>query len=177
MVTEIWVTIYSGNGLVPTAPSHYPNQCWLLISEVLWPSGNFTKNAKNIDPRYEFETYQLTLSQHLPRTDYLLETHPVHLSWNVFYFRCARARVLGIGAHSMASSMPPHKCLDKGISIANKVFPKRYQYRHYIFSIYSTMPLLYRLPSKHSGCLNAIQVTMITSLHIITKQSMWKGAC
>ena len=30
-----------------TAPSHYLNQCWLIVSKVLWHSseGNFTKNA------------------------------------------------------------------------------------------------------------------------------------
>ena len=31
-----------------TAPSHYPNPCWLLISEILWHStqSNFTANAQ-----------------------------------------------------------------------------------------------------------------------------------
>ena len=39
-----------------TAPSHYLNQCWLIISEVLWhsPKGNFKGNAQNINPWYEF---------------------------------------------------------------------------------------------------------------------------
>ena len=36
MMTEIKVNIGSDNGL--TAPSHYLNQSWLLISEVLWHS-------------------------------------------------------------------------------------------------------------------------------------------
>ena len=36
MVTEIWVHIGSGNGLFLTTPSHYLNQCWLIISEVQW---------------------------------------------------------------------------------------------------------------------------------------------
>ena len=43
------------------APSHYLNQCWLIISEALWhsPQGNFTGNAQDIYPWYEFENYQL----------------------------------------------------------------------------------------------------------------------
>ena len=42
-----------------TAPSHYLNQCWLIISEVLWHSteGNFTWNAQDIYPWHEFENY------------------------------------------------------------------------------------------------------------------------
>ena len=33
-----------------TAPSHYLNQCWLMISEVLWhsPDSNFTENTSDI---------------------------------------------------------------------------------------------------------------------------------
>ena len=35
------------------APSHYVNQCWLLISEVLWHShgANFAANTESIDKR------------------------------------------------------------------------------------------------------------------------------
>ena len=42
-----------------TAPSHYLNQCWLMISEVLWhsPDSNFTENAKDIYRWNEFEIY------------------------------------------------------------------------------------------------------------------------
>ena len=42
-----------------TAPSHYLNQCWLMISEVLWhsPDSNFTENASNIYCWNEFEIY------------------------------------------------------------------------------------------------------------------------
>ena len=34
-----------------TAPSHYLNQCWLIISEVQWHSywGNFTRDASSIN--------------------------------------------------------------------------------------------------------------------------------
>ena len=42
-----------------TAPSHYLNQCWLIISEVLWhsPDSNFTENASDIYRWNDFEIY------------------------------------------------------------------------------------------------------------------------
>ena len=41
------------------APSHYLNQCWLMMSEIWWhsPEGNFTGNAQDICLWYEFENY------------------------------------------------------------------------------------------------------------------------
>ena len=41
------------------APSHYLNQCWLMISEVLWhsPDSNFTENTQDIYHWNEFEIY------------------------------------------------------------------------------------------------------------------------
>ena len=40
-----------------TAPSHYLNQCWLIISKVLQhsPEGNFAGNAPDIYHWYDFE--------------------------------------------------------------------------------------------------------------------------
>ena len=44
----IWSTLVQACYL--TSPSHYLNQCWLIISEVLWhsPEGNFTGNTWKI---------------------------------------------------------------------------------------------------------------------------------
>ena len=41
------------------APSHYLNQCWHMISEVLWhsPDSNFTENTSDIHHWDEFEIY------------------------------------------------------------------------------------------------------------------------
>ena len=41
------------------APSHYLNQCWLNISVALWHSAenNFTRNAQDICPWYQFKKY------------------------------------------------------------------------------------------------------------------------
>ena len=47
-----------------TAPSHYPNQCWLLISEVLWHSSesNSTARAQAIILHNELESYILKIT-------------------------------------------------------------------------------------------------------------------
>ena len=41
------------------APSHYLNQCWLIISQVFWhkSNNNFTGDAHDIYPWYQFENY------------------------------------------------------------------------------------------------------------------------
>ena len=51
------------------APSHYLNQCWLMISDVLWHSaeGNFTGNSLlHIYPWYEFENYSFNITTASP---------------------------------------------------------------------------------------------------------------
>ena len=42
-----------------TAPSHYLNQCWLMISGVLWhsPDSKFTENTQDIYRWNEFKIY------------------------------------------------------------------------------------------------------------------------
>ena len=62
------------------APSHYLNQCWLIISEVLWhsPRANFTGNAQAIYPWYKFENYLFKITAAFPRDQWLhtsLVTH------------------------------------------------------------------------------------------------------
>ena len=48
MENWIWVNIGSHNGLLSGAPSHYLNQCWLIISGVMWlsPEISFTVSAQ-----------------------------------------------------------------------------------------------------------------------------------
>ena len=50
-----------------TAPSHYLNQCWLIIREILWhsPEGNFTGNDQDIYP-YEFENDKFKITATSP---------------------------------------------------------------------------------------------------------------
>ena len=44
------------------APSHYLNQCWLLISEILWhsPKSNFTASTQTTSLYNEFEKYTVS---------------------------------------------------------------------------------------------------------------------
>ena len=44
-----WSTLAQVMACCLTAPSHYLNQCWLMISGVLWhsPDSNFTENIKD----------------------------------------------------------------------------------------------------------------------------------
>ena len=49
-----------------TAPSHSLNQCWLILSKVLWqPVGYFTRNAQDICAWYELKITNSRLQPHL----------------------------------------------------------------------------------------------------------------
>ena len=52
-----------------TAPSHYLNQCWLIISEVLWHShkGNSIGNAEVIYHSCQFENFKFKIAVRSPR--------------------------------------------------------------------------------------------------------------
>ena len=51
------------------APSHYLNQCWLIINGVLWysPYNNFTGSTWDISSWYEFEIYNFEIMATCPR--------------------------------------------------------------------------------------------------------------
>ena len=51
------------------APSHYLNQCWLIINGILWysPCNNFTSSAWDISTWYEFENYNFEITATSPR--------------------------------------------------------------------------------------------------------------
>ena len=52
-----------------TAPSHYLNQCWLLISQILWhsPESNFTLTAHATILYNEFENHTFKIPATSPR--------------------------------------------------------------------------------------------------------------
>ena len=58
------------------APSHYLNQCWLLISEVLKHSldSNFIGGAEATILCYEFENYTFNITATSPRGHWVKET-------------------------------------------------------------------------------------------------------
>ena len=55
------------------AQSHFLNQSWLTTNEILWysPEGNFTGNAKDISPWYEFEKYWFKITVSSPRRQWV----------------------------------------------------------------------------------------------------------
>ena len=62
-----------------TAPSHYLEQSWLIISEVQWHSyqGNFTRGASTISHQNPFENYISKISFKFPRGQWVnTETSP-----------------------------------------------------------------------------------------------------
>ena len=62
-----------------TASSHYMNQCWFLINEVLWNSAesNFTASAPAIILYDEFDNYTFKILPHLPGANELKQ----HYRW------------------------------------------------------------------------------------------------
>ena len=66
-------------------PSHYLNQCWLIINHILWhsPQDNFTWNAQDIFPWYAFENYYFNITAVSPRG---LWINALRLRQNGHYF-------------------------------------------------------------------------------------------
>ena len=55
------------------APSHYLNQCWLLINAILWqsPQSNFTRSTQAIILSNEFEYYRFKIIATSPRVQWV----------------------------------------------------------------------------------------------------------
>ena len=72
------------------APSHYLNQCWLIISEVQWHSysGNYTRDASTTNHYILFENYTFKISFNFPRGQWVnpFKSHSiVMVIMNVFW--------------------------------------------------------------------------------------------
>ena len=63
-----------------TAPSHYLNQCWLIIRGVLWhsPDGSFTRYGQDICSWYEFGNYKFKISTASPRGQWVKQKTAGH---------------------------------------------------------------------------------------------------
>ena len=61
-----------------TAPSHYLNQCWLIISKVQWHSSECTstRDASAISHRNYLENYLLNFCSNLPGANELMQWVP-----------------------------------------------------------------------------------------------------
>ena len=67
------------------APSHYLNQCWLMISEVLWhsPDSNFTENTWDIYCLNEFEISLFETVVKSPRGQWVKGQAALDNTWGI----------------------------------------------------------------------------------------------
>ena len=93
-----WTTLAQVMACCLTAPSHYLNQCWLIIRGVLWHSSenSFTGIAQGIDSGYEFEKNILKNIFKSPRGQWVKSTKKskcihVHYNTNSFVMICIKS--------------------------------------------------------------------------------------
>ena len=75
-----------------TAPSDYPNQCWLLISEVLWhsPVSNFASSIQATIPYNEFENYTFKINaaslrgQWVKELMFMIDIQYTYVGWQLW---------------------------------------------------------------------------------------------
>ena len=79
-----WTTLAQVMACCLTAPSHYLNQCWLIIRGVLWHTSesSFAGIAQGIDSGYEFEKDILKNIFKSPRGQWV---NTLRLRWNDYY--------------------------------------------------------------------------------------------
>ena len=82
-----WTTLAQVMACCLTAPSHYLNQCWLIIRGVLWHTSesSFAGIAQGIDSGYEFEKDILKNTFKSPRGQWVnvcgrVSAHMSHLN-------------------------------------------------------------------------------------------------
>ena len=75
-----WTTLAQVMACCLTAPSHYLNQCWLIIRGVLWHTSesSFAGIAQGIDSGYEFEKDILKNIFKSPRGQWVKRDHIIN---------------------------------------------------------------------------------------------------
>ena len=68
-----WSTLVQVMACCLKAPSHYLNQCWLIINRVTWqaPESNFTENAEEFNPSHELETLTFEIMTSLRTNEFI----------------------------------------------------------------------------------------------------------
>ena len=84
-----------------TTPSHYMNQCWLIITKVLWLSyeGNFARDASIINHWNLFENYMSKISFKFPRGRWVkceLYLCHIHERWHTAVICCRQSSILSV---------------------------------------------------------------------------------
>ena len=89
------------------ATSHYLNQCWLFISEILWnsPEGNFAGNTQDIYLWYQFENHEFKITVTSPRDQWVKYKDAVVTSTRDQWFQYKDA-VLPVKGNSIVETRP-----------------------------------------------------------------------
>ena len=94
-----WSTLLQVMAWFLMAPSHHLNQCWLIISEVLWhhwPEDSLTGNAQDISPWCDLKITKLRLLTHLPGAN---ELKPLDIIGN--YILCGQGLAVGLPSNTL----------------------------------------------------------------------------
>ena len=124
-----WTTLAQVMACCLTAPSHYLNQCWLIIRGVLWHTSesSFAGIAQGIDSGYEFEKYILKNIFKSPRgqwvnhiyfdwgiiIDYINSLWPTNIIW-----QCRSGSTIGAGNGLLPDGTKP---LPESVLMSSKV--------------------------------------------------------
>ena len=98
-----WTTLAQVMACCLTAPSHYLNQCWLIIRGVLWHTSesSFAGIAQGIDSGYEFEKDILKNIFKSPRGQWVKNTHCIWFTKYISMYECTSRFKLRRHAHTL----------------------------------------------------------------------------
>ena len=177
---RIWLALVQAMACCLTAPSHYLNQCWLMINEVLWhsPEINFTGNTQDIYPRYASESYsEFKITATSPRANELtlwslnkianivlifsntfpkLKTFKSKTNHSLFWQWLGTLRL-----NQWRPSPLMHACHEDVIKW--KHFPRYWPFGEWI----------HNSPTHNNGC-NYLSMRVLWLIHVV-KGSQWKS--
>ena len=150
-----------------TAPRDYLNQCWQIISEVLWHSsqGNFTCDAKDIYPWNEFKNEKnktILLQSHYQGANELMYVE--HFAWWHSYTSLThwgRATHICVGKLTIIGS-------DNGLS------PGR---RQAIIWTIAGILLIGPFGTNFSEILIGFQIFSLKEMHLKMSSAKWRPFC
>ena len=123
-----------------TAPSHYLNQCWLIISEAQWQSheGNFTRDASAINYCNQLENYLPKISLKSPRGQWVNLPFWIHAKIVDFLVRLwdplAMIPMSSIIRMCQCSSMSSHGPKQNGWHFIVYTFSHRSSWKEFVLS-------------------------------------------
>ena len=80
------------------APSHYLNQCWLIINEVMWhsPENNFARSALEFNPYHVFrdQTFEITTTS--PKSQWINRTRRCRSNYLLVVYNLMKVAKAGL---------------------------------------------------------------------------------